>query len=160
FPQFAELIRGLFVELSSVSASSTQRPAGPRLAGLKRPSVSRLGEYRLVGELGHGGMGVVYEAVHLQRGHHVALKTLPSVDGAALHRFKREFRALADVNHPHLIGLHTLEADGGQWFFTMDLVAGTSFLKYVRPGGRLDEARLRSALGQLVTAVMALHARH
>src|SRR5262249_41072246 len=78
---------------------------------------------------------------------------------ADLHRFKREFRALADVNHPNLIGLHTLEADGGQWFFTMDLLAGTNFLSHVRPGGVVDEGRLRAALAQVVTGVMALHAR-
>ena len=154
-PQFAELIRQVFLDTLDSHASLQ-----PKIATLKRPAVSRLGEYRLLGELGRGGMGIVYEAVHLQHGNHVALKTLPIVDGAALHRFKREFRSLVDVNHPNLIGLHKLEADAGQWFFTMDLVDGTTFLNYVRPGGVLDEARLRLALSQLVRGVLALHSQH
>ena len=103
---------------------------------------SRLGDYRLIRELGRGGMGVVFEAVHLVRGDRVALKLLPDVDGARLYRFKREFRSAADISHPNLIGLHSLESDGAQWFFTMDLLQGVDFLQYVRPGGRLDEARL------------------
>jgi serine/threonine protein kinase/tetratricopeptide (TPR) repeat protein len=156
-PQLAQPIREAFLELSL--STPTRLGPRPQLAG-PVPAATRLGGYRLLGKLGQGGMGVVYEAVHLQRGHRVALKTLPTLDGAALHRFKREFRALADVNHPNLIGLHTLEADGGQWFFTMDLVKGTTFLKYVRPGGILDEPRLRAALAQLRAAVMALHGLH
>jgi hypothetical protein len=160
YPQFASLIRNAFLELSSVSSVVSQDTAKPKVAAVKALAASRLGEYRLLRELGRGGMGVVYEALHVQRGNHVALKTLPSVDGAALHRFKREFRALADINHPNLVGLHTLEADGGQWFFTMDLVTGEDFLSYVRPAGTLDEARLRAALGQLVTGVLALHGQH
>jgi hypothetical protein len=59
---------------------------------------------------------------HVRHGTRVALKTLPTVEGQELHRFKREFRSLADLNHPNLVGLHTLQADAGQWFFTMDLV--------------------------------------
>ena len=58
-------------------ASSTK----PRLPG-KGPAAGRLGDYQLLGELGRGGMGVVYEAVHLQRGNRVALKTLPVLTGA------------------------------------------------------------------------------
>ena len=81
-------------------------------------------------------------------------------EATRLHKFKREFRALADVNHPNLVGLHSLEVDGGQWFFTMDLINGVDFYTYVRPDGDLDESRLRSTLAQLVTGVMALHAQH
>jgi tetratricopeptide (TPR) repeat protein len=160
FPKFAGLIRDIFVDLSSLSPVATHETHRAKVAAGKTPAVCRLGDYRLLGELGRGGMGVVCEAVHVQRGNHVALKTLPSLDGAALHRFKREFRALADINHPNLVALHTLEADGGQWFFTMDLVEGVPFLAYVRPGDTFDEARLRSALAQLLTAVLALHGRH
>jgi tetratricopeptide (TPR) repeat protein len=122
----------------------------------------------------------VYEARHLPTGQRVALKLLP-VDfqqaepawnwseeasrlaahaGDRLHRFKREFRVLADMNHPNLVRLHTLEVDGGQWYFTMDLIDGDDFLDYVRPRGKLDESRLRSAMKQLVAGVLALHRHH
>lgn len=157
FPQHASLIRQVFLEASTFSSHAD--PSVPHVKGAKIPIASRLGDYRLLRELGRGGMGVVFEAVHQQRGHRVALKTLPMVDGDALHRFKREFRSLADVSHPNLIGLHTLEADGVQWFFTMDLLAGVDFLSHVRPGDRLDEGQLRAALTQLAAGVMALHAR-
>ena len=155
YPQFSEVIREAFLD-----SVDSQASLAPKIARQANSAISRLGNYRILGELGRGGMGIVYEAVHMQRGDRVALKTLPIVDGAALHRFKREFRVLADVNHPQLIGLHTLESDAGQWFFTMDLVEGTTFLNYVRPEGALDEARLRSALSQLVRGVMALHGQH
>src|SRR3954453_16226180 len=97
---------------------------GPRSQPVKVPVARRLGDYHLLRELGRGGMGLVFEAAHARRNDRVALKTLPQVEADALHRFKREFRSLADVNHPNLIGLHTLECDGGQWFFTMDLIDG------------------------------------
>ena len=164
-PGFADLIREAFLEASSrslVTRSIADGVANTWQAPKTAPAVTarRLGEYELLRELGRGGMGAVYEALHVRRGDRVALKTLPAVDGARLHRFKREFRSLADVNHPNLIGLGTLEADGCHWFFTMDLIEGTDFLSYVRPGDVLDEAHLRSALSQLVAAVMALHGQH
>jgi tetratricopeptide (TPR) repeat protein len=156
-PEYAELVRCVFLDASGVSLSAAHEPTPP--ADWRGPAASRLGEYRLVREIGRGGMGAVYEAVHLGRGHRVALKTLPAVGGDSLHRFKREFRALADVTHPNLVGLRTLESDGAQWFLTMDLLDGCDFLSYVRPGGRPDESRLRAALAQLAAGVMALHAR-
>lgn len=160
FPKYASLMRNVFLEHSRVSAVGPREPERPKAVAFTTPAASRLGDYRLLRELGRGGMGVVYEAMHLHRGNRVALKTLPRVDGAALHRFKREFRALADVNHPNLIGLHALEADGCHWFFTMDLLQGEDFLTYVRPSGTLDESRLRLALAQLAVGVMALHGHH
>jgi tetratricopeptide (TPR) repeat protein len=157
-PKYADLVRRVFLDASSVSLASVHEPT-PSADVVVRPAASRLGDYRLVRELGRGGMGAVFEAVHLRRGHQVALKTLPTVSPDALHRFKREFRALADVTHPNLVGLRTLERDGAQWFITMDLLDGRGFLSYVRPGGRLDLVRLRAALAQLAAGVMALHAR-
>lgn len=160
FPPLAAAIRQAFLEASSVLLSSGHETPSLGQPTVETPKASRLGEYQLVRELGRGGMGTVYEAVHSRRGNRVALKTLPQVDGGRLYQFKREFRALADVNHPNLIGLHTLESDGYHWFFTMDLIDGVSFLDYVRPAGSLDLVRLRAALAQLVAGVLALHGQH
>src|SRR5215472_4294803 len=105
--------------------------------------------YRMVRRLGEGGMGVVYEAEDLERGHAVALKTLLRFDAAALYHLKREFRTLADVLHPNLVRLYELVVgENERVFFTMELVRGTDFLTYVRkPGGEMppmEKSRVRS----------------
>lgn len=88
--------------------------------------------FHVLRRLGHGASGVVYEVVDRQREARVALKTLARLDAAALYRFKREFRALADVAHPNLVQLYELFAEQRGWFFTMELVPGSDFLGWVR----------------------------
>ena len=160
FPQFAGLVREVFLESTSSAVQPDHSPGAVETVDYQPLPASRLGDYRVIRELGRGGMGVVFEAVHVLRGNRVALKMLPQVDGPRLYRFKREFRSAADLSHPNLIGLHSLESDGAQWFFTMDLIEGVDFLEYVRPAGRLDELRLRAALSQLALGVMTLHRNH
>ncbi len=89
--------------------------------------------FRLIRKLGEGGMGVVYEAHDEERGARVALKTVTNLNPVSLARFKREFRAVADVHHPNLVSLGELISEGEHWFFTMELVEGGDFLEYVRP---------------------------
>ncbi len=84
-------------------------------------------------------MGVVYEALDRDSGAHVALKTLRTVGGTALLRFKQEFRALTDIEHPNLIRLGELIEEDGTYFFTMELVQGSDVLAYVRPGDALHD---------------------
>jgi tetratricopeptide (TPR) repeat protein/tRNA A-37 threonylcarbamoyl transferase component Bud32 len=127
--------------------------------------------FEVRGTLGTGGAGVVYRAFDKQLQREVALKLLRTASGRDLYRFKREFRALADITHPNLVTLHELHATEGDWYFTMELVEGVSFIDYVRPGRvsgpartrqdilatEVNEVRLRGALVQLIDALIALH---
>ncbi len=136
--------------------------------------------------LGEGGMGVVFEAFDHERGLPVALKTLRDARARLVLRFKQEFRSLAGVVHENLIAFHDLFAEGGQVYFTMELVRGTPFRAWVtgeRPRGAGAEsptaatnllpgsipagelggldvaglARLRIGLRGLVQGVSAVH---
>ncbi len=120
--------------------------------------------FELRGELGIGGGGAVYRVFDRERGIEVALKMLRRVGGPDLYRFKREFRALAGLAHPHLATLHELYVVGSEWMYTMELVEGVPFDQWVRtpgdgpePPGVLDTARLRDALYQLADGLTALH---
>jgi serine/threonine protein kinase len=126
------------------------------------PSDTRLGRYRLERRIGAGGMGEVFRARHVETGDEVALKTLSSTTATRLYRFKREFRALADVSHRNLIRLYELVVpEEGTAFFTMELLDGRPFVEWVRgstPAGTLpDLERLEQALRQLVEGVHHLH---
>jgi eukaryotic-like serine/threonine-protein kinase len=90
--------------------------------------------FAVVSLLGTGGMGMVYEVLDRHRNLRVALKTLRKTEPDRLLRFKDEFRTMRDVQHPNLVRLGELVVDGGQWFFTMEIVDGRHFLHYVRSG--------------------------
>jgi len=81
--------------------------------------------------LGAGGMGVVHRVRDMERGEIVALKTMARAQPSTLLRFKREFRALADISHPNVVQLYELFSEADQWFFTMELVDGTDLLTWV-----------------------------
>ena len=124
---------------------------------------SRLGGYLLERVLGKGGMGEVFAARRLESDQVVALKTLANTHPTLRYRFKREFRALADVEHPNLVRLGELVVpEQGPSFFTMELIEGRPFTHAVRgatPAGQLpDLARLEAALAQLVEGLECLHA--
>jgi tRNA A-37 threonylcarbamoyl transferase component Bud32 len=141
------------------------------------PRVLGAGRFEVRGTLGAGGAGVVYRVFDRQLAREVALKHLRRASGRDLYRFKREFRALADIVHPNLVALYELLASGDDWYFTMELIEGVSFIDWVRPPRTLaasrtqmaartradivaaapDEQHLRGALVQLVDALMALH---
>jgi len=131
------------------SPGETTPDKGPRLGGSVFP-VSRerpveLGRYTVVGILGKGGMGVVYEAIDRERGQVVALKTLRKLDPYGLRRLKAEFRSVADVVHPNLVLLFELVADADDLFITMEYVPGEGLLDHVRGPGATPRANGRGA---------------
>ena len=108
--------------------------------------------------LGAGGFGTVYEALDRGQGTAVALKVLRRRDGGAITSLKSEFRSLAETVHENLVQLYELHAEGGAWFFTMELVRGTNALAYLRPAGeRCEPDRLRSVFRQLACGLCFLH---
>ena len=107
------------------------------------------GRFTIERRLGAGGFGVVYQAYDRAREAQVALKVLRQASGESLYRFKREFRALADLVHPNLVGLYELLCTDGRWFFTMELVDGVGLLQHLRGacGPTLEEMPTRPQLG-------------
>ena len=90
-------------------------------------SGTRLGSYEIVASLGAGGMGEVYRARDARLGRDVALKVLPGAfagDAERLARFEREARTVAAFNHPNIVTLFSVDADGPTRFLTMELVEG------------------------------------
>jgi len=82
--------------------------------------------------IANGAFGVVYEAYDRERDELVALKSVRYDRPEDVRLLKREFRVLRDVTHPHLLPLHHLACDEGEWFFTMALISGSPFAKVVR----------------------------
>lgn len=90
------------------------------------------GRFEVRATLGTGAFGTVLAAFDRERGHLVAIKRPHLHAAESLYRFKQEFRALADLSHPNLVGLHELFEDAGHWFFTMELVDGVPLTSYLR----------------------------
>jgi WD40 repeat protein/serine/threonine protein kinase len=91
------------------------------------PRPERIGGYRIVREVGRGGMGVVYEAEQLALGRRIALKVLPlhaAQDGSGLARFRREARAAARLHHTNIVPVHEVGEDGALCYYAMQLIQG------------------------------------
>lgn len=97
----------------------------------------RLGKFQIVGELGRGGMGVVFEARDTVLDRHVAIKMLPrsvSASPETLQRFLREARAAAKLNHPHVVAVYDCDQFNGQYYIVLELVRGGSMQDVLQTG--------------------------
>jgi tetratricopeptide (TPR) repeat protein len=129
FPQWADQLRAV---LPAVVLMEQLKPhpegaavSGPPPGAAGRPD--RLGEYRIVREIGRGGMGVVYEAVQDALGRPVALKVLPAhllTDERSRARFLREAQAAARLHHTNIVPVFGVGEQDGQCFYVMQLING------------------------------------
>jgi hypothetical protein len=132
----------------SSSAPPTARPsdtAPPRAA--THPAAGgagRVGDFRLLREIGRGGMGVVYEAEQVSLGRRVALKILPfaaSLDPKQLQRFKNEAQAAALLHHSGIVPVHAVGCEDGVHYYAMQYIEGHSLAVLIEGGGSSVEGR-------------------
>lgn len=107
--------------------TSTSGRSSPAAATHNTPETGTLGDFRLIREIGRGGMGVVYEAEQISLGRKVALKVLPfaaTLDSRQLRRFENEARAAAQLHHPHIVPVHAVGCERGVHYYAMQLIDG------------------------------------
>ncbi len=105
----------------------------------------RLGDFRIVCEIGRGGMGVVYEAEQISLGRRLALKVLPfaaTLDPRQLQRFRNEAQAAAALKHPHIVGIHSVGCERGVHYFAMEFIEGRTLAQLI------EEVRHLAGLGE------------
>jgi serine/threonine protein kinase len=142
----AECLEGMDA-LHEASASSPQAVGGPGLTPDWQPGTS-LGDYRIIREVGRGGMGVVYEAEQLSLGRRIALKVLPfalTLDPRQLQRFKNEARAAAQLHHQHIVPVHAVGQERGVHFYAMQFIEGQSLAEVIHGLRQLAGARRTAA---------------
>ena len=118
--------------------------------------------YRILGKIGGGGMGVVYEAEDLRLGRHVALKFVPDSmigDRKSLDRFEREARAASRLNHPHICTIHDIDDNNGHPFIVMEKLEGESLKQRMQGGKPIEVEALVDIAVQMAEALEALHAK-
>ena len=151
-PEFGTEIRELFPALVMMekarSGDGLDRPTGPHAADFgSEPHGGRIGDFRVIREVGRGGMGIVYEAMQESLGRHVALKILPvSVEKNPRHllRFQREARAAAKLHHPNIVPVFGVGESDGRHFYAMQFIHGLGLDEVAEAVRRIRQNRARS----------------
>jgi eukaryotic-like serine/threonine-protein kinase len=123
---------------------------------------TQVSHYRILGKLGGGGMGVVYEAEDLKLGRHVALKFIPenlTGDPKSLERFTREARAASQLNHPNICTIHGIEDNNGHPFIVMEKLEGESLKQHIS-GHAMEVDKVLDVSVQVADALVASHAKN
>jgi eukaryotic-like serine/threonine-protein kinase len=148
-PEFADEIRELFPALIMIEEAEVDSSHGPcdDVPTDNGEPLKQLGDFRILREVGRGGMGVVYEAVQEPLGRHVALKVLPfdpRNKGVQSDRFRREARVAARLHHSNIVPVHGIGSEAGLHYYAMQFIDGNGLDAVLR-----DVRRCRS--GQAIS---------
>ena len=121
------------------------------------------GRYRIIKQIGRGGMADVYLAKDLiLDGEEVAVKVLRTnyqTDPIAVARFQREARAMADLDHPHIVRITDIGEEEGQQYLAMEYVAGLDLKRYIKEHHPLSNEEAVRIMGQILLAMRLAHTR-
>jgi serine/threonine protein kinase/WD40 repeat protein len=170
YPELAEQIRELFPALAMMEQFGSVAGEAPKgeVAGVA--AVPRqLGEYRILREIGRGGMGVVYEAVQESLGRHVALKVLPLhhlMTPTHLERFEREAKAAARLHHTNIVPVFGIGVHEGVHYYAMQFIQGQALdtvlheVRHLRGDADRSRGPLTASIAKgLATGGLTLEAR-
>jgi WD40 repeat protein/serine/threonine protein kinase len=164
YPEHAAQIRDLFpalVVLEQAAPASDSESLNARTAstGVSSAGVpEELGDYRIVREIGRGGMGVVYEAEQQSLGRRVALKVLlgnGAQDAKMLARFRRESRAAAQLHHTNIVPVHEVGEEDGLCYYAMQFIRGQALDEVFRELQHLRASSVNGAAKQAATDPLA-----
>lgn len=127
-PELAGEIEALFPTLALLEGCGAATGSGPGLPAAP-PAPEQLGEYRIIREIGRGGMGIVYEAEHASMRRRVALKVMPaslSANPVHLRRFRREARAAGGLHHTNIVPVFETGHQNGVHYYAMQYIRGQS----------------------------------
>ena len=133
YPQIAEVLRNVLPALEVMRASGPSGPL-PQAAPEVGPPLGCLGDFRLLREVGRGGMGIVYEAEQISLHRRVALKVLPfaaALDPKRLERFRHEAQAAALLHHSHIVPVYAVGCERGVYYYAMQFIEGQSLAEVI-----------------------------
>jgi serine/threonine protein kinase/Flp pilus assembly protein TadD len=162
YPQVADVLRRVLPALQLLRSATPEEAA--EVALTEPPAAGCLGDFRLLREVGRGGMGVVYEAVQISLNRRVALKVLPfasTLDARQLQRFKNEAQAAALLHHQGIVPVYATGCERGVHYYAMQFIEGQTLAAVIadlraqaqpgRGGGEQPPARLSEAANRLLT---------
>src|SRR5437588_1232319 len=117
----------LMENIAVADESVDEREEGSGARSPRQPALKQLGDFRIIREIGHGGMGVVYEAEQVSLGRHVALKVLPNQalqEAKQKRRFEREARAAAKLHHTNIVPVFGVGEHDGLPYYVMQFIQG------------------------------------
>jgi len=158
--QAGSFLEGPAIEAAAQAFAQQQKNDNQRKSD-DSPIGQTISHYRVIGKLGAGGMGVVYEAEDIRLNRRVALKFLPenlAHDSKALQRFKREAYAASSLNHASICTIYEVEEHDGQPVIVMELLEGESLKERIRNGPLPAEELLDLGI-QTSDALAAAHAK-
>jgi len=138
YPELVEPLRRMLPAIRaladlgvSLSGSGALRTSGAQDADSVR---GQLGDFRILREIGRGGMGVVYEAEQISLGRRLALKVLPfaaMLDSRQLQRFRNEAQAAAALDHPNIVNIHSVGCERGVHYYAMQYIEGRTLAQVI-----------------------------